>query len=72
MPHFKILIKSILNRMNALGSRHPVLIGDGVVVEVLIRSFFMQDGVKDENGMVKCNFNVKGATEIDLVAGSED
>lgn len=32
----------------------------------------MQNGVKDESGMMKCNFNVKGATEIDLVAGSED
>ena len=33
--------------------------------------FFMQEGVKDESGIMKCNFNAKAATKFNLVARSE-
>ncbi len=34
---------------------------------VLSSRFFIEDDVKNENGLVKCNFNAKNATKFNLV-----
>ncbi len=36
---------------------------------VLSSRFFIENGVKDESGMMKCDFNAKSATKFNLVAG---
>ncbi len=36
---------------------------------VLSSRFFIENGVKDGSGMMKCNFNAKAATKFNLVAG---